>query len=65
MLVSSFPNYAWGSPMPFAGAPRDLYVHTCLQFFEKCICYGLVARLPFLCCVLLFLEECGLVLSLV
>ena len=25
MLVSSFPSYSWGGPMPLAGAPRDLY----------------------------------------
>ena len=25
MLVSSFPSYTRGSPMPLAGAPRDLY----------------------------------------
>ena len=25
MLVSSFPSYTWGGPMPLAGAPRDLY----------------------------------------
>ena len=25
MLVSSFPNYVGGSPMPLAGAPCDLY----------------------------------------
>ena len=26
MLVSSFPSYTRGGPMPLAGAPRDLYV---------------------------------------
>ena len=25
MLVSSFPSYTRGGPMPLAGAPRDLY----------------------------------------
>ena len=25
MLVSSFPSYAGGGPMPLAGGPRDLY----------------------------------------
>ena len=25
MLVSSFPSYSRGGPMPLAGAPRDLY----------------------------------------
>ena len=25
MLVSCFPSYSWGGPMPLAGAPRDLY----------------------------------------
>ena len=25
MLVSSFPSYSWGGPMPLAGAPRDLH----------------------------------------
>ena len=25
MLVSSFPNYAGGGPMPLAGVPHDLY----------------------------------------
>ena len=38
MLVSSFPNYAWGGGggMPLAEAP---------------LCYNLVACFPFLCCV--------------
>ena len=62
MLVSSFPNYAWGSPMPLAGAPCDLYAHLLAVLWKV---YGFVACLPFLCCVLLFFEECGLVLSLV
>ena len=26
MLVSSFPSYTRGGPMPLAGAPRDLYM---------------------------------------
>ena len=26
MLVSSFPSYSKGGPMPVAGAPRDLYM---------------------------------------
>ena len=26
MLVSSFPSYTRGGPMPPAGAPRDLYM---------------------------------------
>ena len=25
MLVSSFPSYSWGGPMPLAGGPCDLY----------------------------------------
>ena len=25
VLVSCFPNYAWGGPMPLAGAQCDLY----------------------------------------
>ena len=32
MLVSSFPNYTRGGPMPLARAPRDLcYLHAVLR----------------------------------
>lgn len=36
MLVSSFPNYVRGGPMPLAGAPHGLEEVAWLQFFAKC-----------------------------
>ena len=37
MLVTSFPSYTRGGPMPPAGATRDFYIYAvaCLWFFAK------------------------------
>ena len=57
MLVSSFPSYTRGGPMPLAGAPRDLYtqllacsslqsvvaIACCLRAF---LCFGFFPSLP-------------------
>ena len=57
MLVSSFPSYSWGGPMPLAGAPRDLYtqllacsssqsvvaIACCLRAI---LCFGFFPSLP-------------------
>ena len=57
MLVSSFPSYTRGGPMPLAGAPRDLYaqllacsssqnvvaIACCLRAI---LCFGVFSSLP-------------------
>ena len=57
MLVSSFPSYTRGGPMPLAGAPRDLYtqllacsssqsvvaIACCLRAI---LCFGFFSSLP-------------------
>ena len=43
MLVSSFPNYTRGGPMPLAGAPRDLYT-------QLLACSSLQSVVAIACC---------------
>ena len=57
MLVSSFPSYTRGGPMPLAGAPHDVYMQLlacsssqsvvaiacCLRTF---LCFGFIPSLP-------------------
>ena len=44
MLVSSFPSYSWGGPMPLAGAPRDLYT-------QLLACSSLQSVVAITCCL--------------
>ena len=41
MLVSSFPSYSWGGPMPLAGAPHDLYTQllACSSSLRASLCF--------------------------
>ena len=39
MLVSCFPSYSRGGPMPLAGAPRDLY----MQLLACCSSQSVIA----------------------
>ena len=51
MLVSSFPSYAGGGPMPLAGAPCDVYTQfVCLQLFAKCCSNSLLLAFHFVLC---------------
>ena len=50
MLVSSFPSYSWGGPMPLAGAPRDLYT----QLLACSSSQSVVAIACCLCAILCF-----------
>ena len=44
MLVSCFPSYSWGGPMPLAGAPRDLYT-------QLLACSSLQSVVAIACCL--------------
>ena len=44
MLVSSFPSYTRGGPMPLAGAPRDLYT-------QLLACSSLQSVVAIACCL--------------
>ena len=55
MLVSSFPSYTRGGPMPLAGAPRDLYTQLLACSSSQsvvaiacCLCaiFAVTSRLP-------------------
>ena len=44
MLVSSFPSYTWGGPMPLAGGPRELYM-------QLLACSSLKSVVAIACCL--------------
>ena len=59
MLVSSFPSFTRGGPMPLAGAPRDLYTQllacsssqsvvaiACCCCLRAFLCFGFFPSLP-------------------
>ena len=51
MLVSSFPSYAGGGPMPLAGAPCDLYTQLLACGPSQSVVAIACCLLAILCCV--------------
>ena len=51
MLVSSFPSYTGGGPMPLAGAPCDLYTQLLACSSSQSVVAIACCLLAILCCV--------------